>query len=326
MRIDTKDKSILRGEAISQRYVVGPMVTPAEQGVPDIFMMSGDCVINRVLRPVQDKLPLLYPLPWNVPNNIIDGKLDGEASTGPPVSSAYTYGALYAGSKFVGRQQAAEDSKNYAVEVELKDINLSQSYLCGYLTIHNLTPEYPSLTTFFEAEIIGSNYGFETKKWDASLESDLRHWRKFPYFENKCQHYLPNSTSIRSDLWFRGVNNSLNNTEIPGMSIDRVLRTVGVNTDNKDIASNVPASNTQLEIFDYRKHGNVFMRWKEHFLVPDHRINSINGASYAGFYYVCYEAKTETIEGYYYHKDSRDFQRLLLSHRPSVSFGSFEFR
>jgi Vacuolar import and degradation protein len=31
------------------------------------------------------------------------------------------------------------------------------------------------------------------------------------------------------------------------------------------------------------------MRWKERFLVPDHRLKTINGASYAGFYYICVE-------------------------------------
>ncbi|KZV89120.1 hypothetical protein EXIGLDRAFT_582682, partial [Exidia glandulosa HHB12029] len=33
--------------------------------------------------------------------------------------------------------------------------------------------------------------------------------------------------------------------------------------------------------------GAVFMRWKEKFLVPDHRVKDITGASFAGFYYVC---------------------------------------
>jgi hypothetical protein len=28
--------------------------------------------------------------------------------------------------------------------------------------------------------------------------------------------------------------------------------------------------------------GAVFMRWKERFLVPDHRVQDINGASFAG--------------------------------------------
>ncbi len=30
----------------------------------------------------------------------------------------------------------------------------------------------------------------------------------------------------------------------------------------------------------------AFMRWKERFLVPDHRVRDINGASFAGFYYL----------------------------------------
>jgi hypothetical protein len=31
-----------------------------------------------------------------------------------------------------------------------------------------------------------------------------------------------------------------------------------------------------------RDRGAVFMRWKERFLVPDHRVQDINGASFAG--------------------------------------------
>lgn len=33
--------------------------------------------------------------------------------------------------------------------------------------------------------------------------------------------------------------------------------------------------------------GAVFMRWKERFLVPDHRVQDLTGASFSGFYYVC---------------------------------------
>lgn len=48
----------------------------------------------------------------------------------------------------------------------------------------------------------------------------------------------------------------------------------------------------------------VFMRWKEHFLVPDHTIKDINGASFAGFYYICFQKSAATIEGFYYHRSS----------------------
>ncbi len=45
------------------------------------------------------------------------------------------------------------------------------------------------------------------------------------------------------------------------------------------------------------------MRWKEHFLVPDHKIKSISGASFAGFYYIAYSKSTGSIKGYYYVRD-----------------------
>ena len=41
---------------------------------------------------------------------------------------------------------------------------------------------------------------------------------------------------------------------------------------------------------------------QELFLVPDHKITDINGASFAGFYYICFQKSRGTIEGYYYHK------------------------
>lgn len=68
------------------------------------------------------------------------------------------------------------------------------------------------------------------------------------------------------------------------------------------------------------------MRWKEHFLVPDHHVESVHGASYAGFYYIAYNKTDNTIEGYYYHRESRDYQKLFLKHVPQRAFASFEFR
>jgi hypothetical protein len=70
----------------------------------------------------------------------------------------------------------------------------------------------------------------------------------------------------------------------------------------------------------------VFMRWKELFLVPDHHVDSINGASYEGFYYACADLENETIEGYYYHHTSPLFQRLELQYHRDRRHPSFEFR
>jgi hypothetical protein len=66
------------------------------------------------------------------------------------------------------------------------------------------------------------------------------------------------------------------------------------------------------------------MRWKEHFLVPDHRVQSIHGASFAGFYYICYNLPKGMINGYYYHRNSEWYQNLLLSHKPTAYSSTFE--
>lgn len=49
---------------------------------------------------------------------------------------------------------------------------------------------------------------------------------------------------------------------------------------------------------------NVYMRWKEHFLVPDHRVRSIAGASFEGFYYATFNQVEGKISGIYFHAKS----------------------
>ncbi|XP_062841123.1 SH3 and PX domain-containing protein 2A [Trichomycterus rosablanca] len=81
--------------------------------------------------------------------------------------------------------------------------------------------------------------------------------------------------------------------------------------------------------FDYEELKNsdfVFMRWKEQFLVPDHTIKDISGASFAGFYYICFQKSTATIEGFYYHRSSEWYQSLNLTHVPEHSAPIYEFR
>ena len=111
----------------------------------------------------------------------------------------------------------------------LQDVDFATSFLCGYLCIRGLTDDWPELTTYFDAEIIGSRYGFLTQNWGASENEDIVHWSRFPAFRN-----------IRHE-----------------------------------------AKRPRLTIDD-RDRGAVFMRWKEKFLVPDHRVHDISGASFAG--------------------------------------------
>ncbi|KAJ3205846.1 hypothetical protein HDU82_004929 [Entophlyctis luteolus] len=168
---------------------------------------------------------------------------------------------LYAGARFEGEQRSGRSA--YSVHVQLQHVDLSQSFLCGYLNIKGLTEDWPELCTFFEAEVIGNNrYSFLTRKWDADEKVDKQHWTKFPNFAS-VQPFLANNDGVHYDFM------------------------------NNDV---------------------IFMRWKEHFLVPDHKIKSITGASFAGFYYIAFQKSTESITGYYFHQNSEMFQRLSLKH------------
>jgi len=179
--------------------------------------------------------------------------------------------SLYSGAKFKGRQRSGSNS--YEVTVDIQHVDLEDSFLCGYLHIKGLTEDYPELTTFFDAEIIGSQHSFLTRKWDAKEAIDRTHWMKFPAFK----------------------------------SYEKVFN-------NDDF------------VYDFANNEYIFMRWKEHFLVPNHRIKNITGASFAGFYYICYDRCSDTIMGFYFHQNSEWFQHLSLSHVPDNSFPDYEFR
>ncbi|KAK9470052.1 vacuolar import and degradation protein-domain-containing protein [Dipodascopsis tothii] len=190
----------------------------------------------------------------------------------PPYSSS-TY--LRSGSHFVGTQQSGRST--YEVHVELKHVDMRESFVCGYLHIQGLTEDHPTLTTYFEGQIIGPKYSFLTRRsdWGATEKTDVAHWARFPSWrplagEAKRPDYCHND-------------------------------------------------------FDQRDH--IYMRWKECFLVPDHKIRNINGASFAGFYYICFSQLNGAISGLYYHASSEKYQQLELRHTPDKgSYYSYEFR
>ena len=70
-------------------------------------------------------------------------------------------GALYSASRFQGFQR--NGNSQYTVQVELKHVDLTDSFLCGYLWIKGLTDGWPNLCTFFEGEIIGPKHSFLTR-------------------------------------------------------------------------------------------------------------------------------------------------------------------
>ncbi|KAF4585434.1 vesicle-mediated transporter Vid24 [Ophiocordyceps camponoti-floridani] len=206
---------------------------------------------------------LLHPTPMG---------MDFSSKRTIPVSpSSY----LRPGSRFHGTQQS--ERQVYDVQVEIKHVDMRESFLCGYLRIQGLTEDHPTLTTYFEGEIIGSKYGFITEHddWGASLKTDMNHWGKFNAFR-PFQKLVRKGTCIIGDIAQRD---------------------------------------------------NIFMRWKEHFLVPDHRVRTITGASFEGFYYICFNQLEGDVSGIYFHSKSEKFQQLELKHVPNRGcFSATEFR
>ncbi|KAK5657787.1 hypothetical protein OQA88_2860 [Cercophora sp. LCS_1] len=170
----------------------------------------------------------------------------------PTSSSSY----LRPGSRFTGTQQS--ERQRYDVQVEIKHVDLRESFLCGYLKIQGLTDDHPTLTTYFEGEIIGPKYGFTTQhpSWGATDKIDLSHWAKFPAFRPYQKQARKNGSA----------------------AVDMTGR------------------------------DSLFMRWKEHFLVPNHRAHG-------------------EVSGIYFHSRSEKFQQLELKHVPDKGcFDAMEFR
>ncbi|EJD02441.1 uncharacterized protein FOMMEDRAFT_147410 [Fomitiporia mediterranea MF3/22] len=149
------------------------------------------------------------------------------------------YRCLQPGATFRGTQKSGRNS--YDVNVTIVDVDFASSFLCGYLCIRGLTDDWPELTTYFDAQIIGMRHGFDTQDWGASRQEDMVHWARFPAFRALQKELIE----------------------------PRML---------------LPANTSRPA---------VFMRWKERFLVPDHRVEDISGASFAGFYYVCVDFDPE---------------------------------
>jgi len=128
-----------------------------------------------------------------------------------------------------------------------------------------LTEDHPTLTTYFEGEIIGPKYTFRTQHedWGSNDKVDLQHWGKFAAF--------------------------------------------------RPFQKQARARNGALHIPHVAQRENIFMRWKEHFLVPDHRVRTLSGASFEGFYYICFNQLEGKVEGIYFHAKSEKYAPLNMA-------------
>jgi len=82
----------------------------------------------------------------------------------------------------------------------------------------------------------------------------------------------------------------------------------------RPLAKAAKSNPTSFTLKNYLERETLFMRWKEYFLVPDHRVKSITGASFEGFYYISFDQTKGEVKGIYFHAKSEKFQQLELKH------------
>ena len=131
------------------------------------------------------------------------------------------------------------------------------AYLCGYLKIKNLTDEYPEMVTFFDGEIISDKHPFLTRKWDADEDVDKKHW-------------VGGDKRVWKEIIFKN-----NKHFIQGKFLAFCQYSKNFNSDSFNYE--------ELKKTDY-----VFMRWKEHFLVPDHTIKVMDTDTNVNIYDLFY--------------------------------------
>jgi hypothetical protein len=191
------------------------------------------------------------------------------------------------------RGKQTSGRSSYEVEVRILDVDFASSTLSGYLSISHLTDTHPKLTTFFSGEIIGQTYGFLTGTKYYAQATEQDDFRHWSRFDRFHQ--------VRSSL------------RRPGLTMH-------------DMERSKPGG-------EMRERPYVFMRWKERFLVPDHKIRDISGASFAGFYYLQLELEDprpmgvpSSINGTGSGSGSRKSETVYLSGRPSPRSQTFPRR
>lgn len=211
-------------------------------------------------------------------------------------NAKYTYKSLgrhldflRPGLRFGGSQSSKYTC--YTVEVKIDTVNLPlyktshslDPHVTGTFTIRNLTPVLDKVVTLFEGYVINYNqFPLCSLHWPAEetldphmaqRENDCSHWKRFGHFG--------------SDNWSLAEKN-----------------------------------------FGQYNHGStefmnqrfIYLKWKERFLLDNedqenlmlNDIYHLEGASFEGFYYVCLDQLTGSVEGYYYHPACELFQKLEL--------------
>lgn len=200
--------------------------------------------------------------------------------------------------RYIGEQQSSKT--RHQIRVEFKTVDLVNSMITGFLQITGLTEEYPEITTCFKGEIINNPLLHSNCKLGCREAHD-KVLRRFSFItENSRWGSCPTNDLVH---WSKLTGREYTSDE-------ELLESLQQEQEHPDM--------------------HIYMRWKEEFLLPDLRVKLINGASFAGFYYVVLTIKgpeAGSVRGlYYYQKDQEKFQSLNLKFVDDQGHSSlFEF-
>lgn len=196
---------------------------------------------------------------------------------------------LHSRASFTGYQISGY--KRYKVTVNLHSVQMPTDnninnhnngpHICGSLTIKGLTSLNPMISTFFEGYAVTSSNLNNNDSQFGLLSSS---------WSNNNDHLksLTATDSIDMEHWLH----------FPSFK----QHSLNKNNSSQD-NNNVP----------YHEQRYIYMRWKERFTLPDPEEDTIEGASFDGFYYIVHDQMLGTIQGFYYQEQAEKFQQLELS-------------
>ncbi|BFZ57642.1 hypothetical protein PYCC9005_004695 [Savitreella phatthalungensis] len=194
---------------------------------------------------------------WYLPHHLSTSSLSAKRLR--PLQLSF----LRPGARFVGTQKSGRAT--YEVGVELKHVDMADSFLCGYLRISGLSEEHPTLTTYFEGEVVGPKYSFITKRpeWGTTETIDVEHWARFPAFKNIVlgqRKREKERQALEATDRNAAAKAAMDSADI--MQSDGRIRSTATTSYTNPIAAVVEGNGAHVG------QGHIFMRWKELLVVP----------------------------------------------------------
>lgn len=97
-------------------------------------------------------------------------------------------------------QQHKDANNKWRVNVVIQGVDLLNGTVCGSMEALDVPKAVAPVVTFWTGEIIDNiNHFFRTRRWGASLENDVKHWKRFKAFE-QVLHLVSSDSADQLDL------------------------------------------------------------------------------------------------------------------------------